>query len=403
MKIAFNGTQISNQMDGSTRVTRSLFQQLNEIRGSHEIILTSYGRQQQDQYPLRKYCEEHFDDYFEMMKVKKFFGNCDYDLFHSPHPFHVSNGIPYTPIFLANCATVLTVLDLILYKNLCQSSDESCKIFQKQMDLSCQWADKIIAISENTKNDIVKEIGVDPERIEVIYCGLDEKFLEPCTREEIDNVKEKFGIKEDYIFYLCNKFPHKNLKGLIRGFSEIVKNTDIKEILVLSGKVVDSNEESEITKLIHELGIIDRIKFIGHLEESDVVPFYSGAKLLAYPSFYEGFGIPPLEAMACGVPVVASNISSIPEIVGDAAFLVDPYSVDSIAHGLITVLREEDVRSSLIEKGRSRVERFSWKESASRTLKLYERTYEDYLIRGKRFPLEPQFLSFFEQYVDFIK
>lgn len=397
LKIGYNGAQVSNKIDGGTRVARNTFEHLNSIGSPNEVIMTSFGREK-SHYSNNEYKELQFRDFHHMMEDQRFFGDCKFDLYHTPHPFHVANGVPYTPLFLGNCASVLTVLDLILYKNVCKSSKESCEIFQDQLNISCQWADGLIAISDFTKKDIVENIGVDPDKIKVIYVGLEKKFFDEISREEVIRVRQCLDLPEKYIFYLCNKFPHKNLETLIQAFSRVVKDSDVKEDLVLSGKSVSPSEDDKILSLVNSLGLQDRVRFLDYIEEKDILPFYKGASLMVYPSLYEGFGLPPVEAMAGGVPVVASNVTSIPEVVGDAAYLVDPSSDSDIANGIVEVLTNENLKNSLINKGKERAQLYDWDKIARETMSYYERTYERYKSHGKQIPRKKELNLFFRHY-----
>jgi glycosyltransferase involved in cell wall biosynthesis len=206
----------------------------------------------------------------------------------------------------------------------------------------------IIADSKSTKNDLVEIFNIKPSRIEVVYPGIDPRYT-PQSSTEIERVKTKYNLPEKYILSLGTQEPRKNISRLI----DAVKELDVP--LVIAGK--------------HGWG--NKTKSLGYVDDLDLPGLYSGASVFAYPSLYEGFGFPVLEAMACGTPVVTSNISSLPEIAGDAAILVDVKSVESIRTGISTAMVN---RSTLIEYGLKQSQKFSWANTAKQTLEVYEKT-----------------------------
>jgi len=225
-------------------------------------------------------------------------------------------------------------------------------------------ADLVIAVSEYTKRDIVEFLGVPPEKIEVIYNGIDLEVFKP-----------RKDIPFDFPYIMCvgSERPRKNLGRLLKAFTLIKKYFPGLKLVKVGTEGRSSDFRTRTLNQIAELGLEEDVIFVGHVEDKELSRYYSGALLLAYPSLYEGFGFPPLEAMACGCPVVASNTTSIPEIVGDAGVLFDPYEVDEIAEALRKVIEDEKLRKRIIEKGLNRVKRFSWDKTADQTYNLYQK------------------------------
>ena len=234
-------------------------------------------------------------------------------------------------------------------------------------------AKKIITVSEFEKNNIVNVLNINPKKIEVVYNGVSEHFLGYKPDEELDNqkrIKRKYTLPDQYVFFLGNTAPKKNLGNTIAGFVNFIKETKLDYKLV----VADLSEEV-ITKELNsqQLGeYADRIQCTGYIENSDLPYIYGLADLFLYTSLRESFGIPSLEAMACSTPVVASNTTAIPEVVGEAAFLVDPYKIDSITNGINEVLSNKNLQLDLIEKGKKRANTFTWSNAAKKTLDIYK-------------------------------
>ena len=235
-----------------------------------------------------------------------------------------------------------------------------------------QQADFVITDSLSTKNDIVERLKISEDRILVIPLGVNNKMFHPIDNSDvIHRVMRKYNIQSSYILYIGSLNPRKNLVRLIEAFHKILQQKDINCQLVLAGGKGWMYEE--IFKKVDELRLKDKVIFTGYIPEEDIPALINGATAFAYVSLYEGFGLPPLEAMACGTPVIASNTTSIPEVVGDAGILVDPYNVDEIAQALQDVLENETLRAQMRKKGLERAKSFTWKKTARETLKAYEK------------------------------
>lgn len=235
---------------------------------------------------------------------------------------------------------------------------------------SIRKADKIIVVSHATKEECIRVLNVPKEKIKVIYNGIDSNFKKINSPDIIDNARRKFGLFRKFILFVGTLEPRKNIIRLIRAFHQMRTSVHVEHELVIAGK--KGWLYSGIFDEVDRLGLKDSVHFLSYVTPKDLVNLYSTADMFVYPSLYEGFGFPPLEAMACELPVVASNISSMPEVLGDAAVLVNPYNVNSIAEGIFKVLTDDALRLSLIEKGLERVKIFSWDKSAKEYLKVFE-------------------------------
>jgi glycosyltransferase involved in cell wall biosynthesis len=239
---------------------------------------------------------------------------------------------------------------------------------------SIKKAAHIFAISQTTKNDIIRYYKVDPGKITVTYPGYDrKKFKVQSSKFKVKEVKRKYKIEGDYILFLGTLKPSKNIEGLLEAFKLLITNYQLPITLVIAGKKGWMFEE--IFKKVKKLGLEDKVIFTDFVNEEDVPALMAGAKVFVTPSFWEGFGIPVVEAMACGTPVVVSNSGSLPEIVDDAGVIVDPYDPNDIAKGIKETLESNgsNHRTSLIDKGLRQVKKFDWESCAKKTLSVLEK------------------------------
>lgn len=242
--------------------------------------------------------------------------------------------------------------------------------FKHLIPASAKRGKMIIAVSNNTKKDIIKILEIPENKVTVTYEAPDERFNNNLSDTEKDRVKKIYNLPDRFILSVASFNPHKNIDGLIRSFSLIKKNYDSLCQLVLVG--MKSSYYSKIISVIEKLKLDKDVLFIGHVSDKDLPYLYSLANIYVFPSFFEGFGLPPLEAMACGCPVVASNVTSIPEVVGEAGILIDPHNIEKMAEAIYKVLINDNFRRDLIRKGFERAKQFSWEKTAKETLKVYE-------------------------------
>lgn len=224
----------------------------------------------------------------------------------------------------------------------------------------------IIAVSEATKQDIIKNYKINPNKISVTYEGYDEARFKPQPKAKIDKIKSKYKIQGEYIIFVGTLQPRKNIEQLIEAF----KTLDTLSLVIVGKKgwLFDS-----IFQKVKDLSLLDKVIFTDYVADEDLPALISGAKAYVLPSLWEGFGIPVIEAQACSVPVVVSNASSLSEIVGDSAILVDPRDTKSIASGIEEVLSSNILRKKLIEAGFKNVKRFSWQKCAQKTLEILQK------------------------------
>jgi glycosyltransferase involved in cell wall biosynthesis len=263
---------------------------------------------------------------------------------------------------------VITIHDLTFLHNPSWFRLERVHYYRWAVARSVRNASRIIAVSTSTANEICKLLNVPADRIDVIYNGVDECYA-PRTEDEQLAAQGKYRLPNRYFLFVGTIEPRKNVARVIQAWSRVAG--DVQEDLVIAGregwKVGPIRQEAELA------GQSDRIHFPGYIEDDDLPAVMSGATALIYPSLYEGFGIPVAEAMSCGVPVLTSSVSSLPEVAGDAALIRDPTDVDALADGIRELATNEGLRSELSVKGLARAKRFTWTNAAEQTLASYRR------------------------------
>jgi glycosyltransferase involved in cell wall biosynthesis len=238
-------------------------------------------------------------------------------------------------------------------------------------------AARVIAVSEATKRDVAANVGLPPERIRRVYNAPDPEFLNgnsPTTAEDRQRVMERYQINHPYLLYAGNIRQHKNVPRLVEAFAvareQLAAHPDFHDLrLVIIGDTI--SQYPAVRQAVMKSRVDHMVRFLGFVPFETLRCFFESAAAFVFPSRYEGFGLPPLEAMACGTPVVTSNVSSLPEVVGDAAVLVNPENVFDIARGIREVLTDQVLRSGLVRRGREQAARFSWERTAREVLEIY--------------------------------
>jgi glycosyltransferase involved in cell wall biosynthesis len=282
---------------------------------------------------------------------------------------------------------IITVHDLIRYFELRrQSTFIQHPNLRDHVYLSMDYkgikkAAHIIAVSHSTKRDLIHHLAIAEERISVVYEGIDHQVFRPVERRLVDH---------PYLLYVGTEQPRKNFVGLLRAFRILKRQNGFKDLkLVKVGRSggLDNEFRDQTIRAIRELSLSNDVIFTDYVPEEDLPAYYSGAECFVLPSLYEGFGFTPLEAMACGCPVIVSNAASLPEIVGDAALLVDPGDISGLVGSFQVVLTDRGMRRKLVSKGLERAKLFSWENTARETLNVYESIAQ--LLRLGRVHTEP--------------
>ena len=291
-------------------------------------------------------------------------GRLRLDVLHSPD---------FIPPFQRNCKSVITIHDLafLLYPHFL--TKESARYYG-QIDQAVRRTDHIIAVSESTRQDTIKLLGVPERRITVIHEAASPIYRQLDPEEARHFVAESYGLDRDYILFVSTIEPRKNLPGLLQAYRKLLDDYKRPEGLVLAG--AQGWLSQEVYDIVENLNLHQHVRFLGRVPSEHLLYLYNAARLLVHPSFYEGFGLPPLEAMTCGTPVIVSHVSAMPEVVGDAALLIDPHDIDGLTVAMWRVLTDEDLRANLIVKGLKRARMFSWQRAAQETLGVYRQVVD---------------------------
>jgi glycosyltransferase involved in cell wall biosynthesis len=282
------------------------------------------------------------------------------DLLHSPH---------YTMPLKHSARSVVTFHDLtfVLYPELHQPAKRI--FFPAMMRWSARHAQRIITVSESTRSDLVRTFGVSPNRVTTVLSAADTDYR-PAAPALVADVSARYGLRPGgYLLYVGVLEPRKCLDQLVEAFGRIAPAADGLELIIAGkrGWMYD-----QIFGQVAALGLENRVRFPGYVPRADLPALYSGARAFVYPSRYEGFGLPVLEAMSCGTPVVTTNVSSMPEVAGDGALLVDPDDVAGLAAALARIVHDASLRQELSARGQARARTFSWERCARDTIKVYQ-------------------------------
>ena len=278
--------------------------------------------------------------------------------------------VTYVAPPLSTCPHVVTVHD-ISYEFYPEHFPPRVRWMLKTLvPLTLRRAARVITVSEHARREIANRYRIAPERIAVTYEAADPRYRPVTDREQLERVRSRYGLWGRYVLALGNLQPRKNLARLVSAYVDLRRSGQLQGVqLVLAGKA--QWRESELYEDVRGSGFADDILFPGYIEDADLPALYSGALVFVYPSIYEGFGLPPLEAMACGTPVICSNAASLPEVVGDAALTVPPTDTSALAQTLWKVAGDPGLRAELVERGLRRAGRFSWQACAEETLQVY--------------------------------
>ena len=283
------------------------------------------------------------------------------DLFHAPH---------YVLPPLTPCKSVVTIHDCIHLRFPQYLPNRLGYAYARAaLWTAAHRSDRVLTVSEASKRDILRYFRVPPSKIDVIYNAIDERFGEMPADEEVARVRERYQLDDPFVLYAGNIKPHKNLERLIESFHTLRRGGFEQVKLLIIGDEI--SKYATLRRAVHKYKLHKHVRFFGFVPPQTLAALYRLAAVFVFPSLYEGFGLPPLEAMASGTPVITSNVSSLPEVVGDAAILIDPYEADAIADAMRRVLTDPALRASLRERGLARVREFSWERSIARVREIY--------------------------------
>jgi glycosyltransferase involved in cell wall biosynthesis len=372
MKIAIDVSLAIGESAGVGTYTRGLIEGLAAIDADNEYVLYSYldfPPLQQDSFPqlpnfslqMLPLRGEHWERLWAQADLPPKAALDPVDVLHSPF-FNAPRE--------HRGALVVTIYDASFLLQP-QLHTEANRLHCLQGTLKAALhADRIIAISQQTKTDLMDYFAVPEAQIRVIYPAHRGLYYPEGNREVLRETLARLGIFHNFILFVGSLEPRKNLKTLLRAYAAYVMRHGGEELLVVAGGKGWLN--GDLTQVAVELGIADRVKLLGYVQEPDLRVLYSAARLFVYPSIYEGFGLPPLEAMACGAPVITSDVSALPEVVGDAGLLIDPHNSAALLEAMVKVLCDPELRMRMRQRSLARATCFSWQRTAAETLAVYE-------------------------------
>jgi glycosyltransferase involved in cell wall biosynthesis len=281
------------------------------------------------------------------------------DLLHSLH---------YTMPLVRPCKTVVTYHDMTFFFYPGLHTRTKRWFFPLAIRASARRADALIAVSENTRRDSIRILGIPPEKICAIPLGVAAHFRPIADRACLEQTRRKYNLPDRFILYVGLVEPRKNLPSLIRAYQSLASR-GVNQALVVVGRF--GWMVSEVLDLVNELGFKDRVHFTGYIPDQDLPMVYNLADLFVYPSVYEGFGLPPIEALACGTPVVTTAVSTMPEHVGEAGVLVPPDDEETLAQAMYKVLVTPSLRQELAKKGPQQAAQFTWEQTSRKTMQVY--------------------------------
>ncbi len=299
--------------------------------------------------PDREFFKRQY--FIDRFVLPKFFKTQQIDIFHRPAGYTMPLVKDVFKIMTVHDLRTLTIGDRFCVQNIGD--------YQTTMDS----LDACVVVSECTKQDVLKHFKIDEKKIKVIYLGADKRF-QPASQESIEETLNKYHLDEPFLLSL-GSVPRKNIDGIIRGFAAA---GSIKKTLLVLGCNMDVPKYAHLAET---LGVLGRVRFLERLGDDEIVALYSSCKAFVFPSLYEGFGLPILEAMQCGAPVITSNISSCPEVAGDSAMIVDPHHYQELGSAIDTISTDTSYRNDLIQKGFKRAKLFSWDNFAQEMKKVY--------------------------------
>lgn len=280
------------------------------------------------------------------------------------------------PVYLP-CRSVLTIHDILFESNPEFFPKHHRRLLKFFVPFSAKRADRIISVSHFTKREVAKRYGIPQEKVTVTHESVSDKFAPMEDNSLVLSTLRQYGIERRYILFVGRIEPRKNIVGLLKAFDYVKKKGKKDLSLVIVGNQDRIFKERELSDKIREMQLDSDVVFTGGVNEDHLLALYNGAEVLVYPAFAEGFGLPVLEAMACGTPVITSDTSALPEVAGKAAVLVNPYSFQEIGETLEELLDKQDLRKELSAKGLERAKKFCREKTAKKTIEVYRKVLEE--------------------------
>ena len=377
MRIGLDCSSAIHQRAGIARYTRGLVAALARLGGEHTFVLVMAGPESGSDFSLNlgeNFLVRRLPGSARLwtilwhrlrvpLPIDRFIGAVD--VFHSPD---------YVLPPLGRGKKVVTIHDLSFVRYPEGAEPSLRSYLSAAVPRTVKEADLVLADSEVTRGDVIELLGAPPAKVEVVYPGVDESFKAIEDAEALARVRERYRLDDPFLLSVGTLEPRKNLIALMEAYAALRRAGGFEHRLVVAGGKGWRYEG--IFTCVQELALEGDVTFLGYVPEQDLPALYCLADALVFPSVYEGFGLPPLEAMACGTPVIASDSSSLPEVIGDAGLMVPADDRDALAEAIGRLLRNGQLRDELIRKGRARASRFSWQKTGQDLLAIYRRLQE---------------------------
>lgn len=355
MKIAIDIQTTLGQPTGFGFYVSNLVENLKKVDGKHEYFLARPQSEVDFSTPQRFV--------WDQFRFPGIASRASCDLLHQPC---------FSAPFIFGGAVVVTIHDIISILFPQNIPFASRMFYSKWMPFSYSKARQIISISESTKRDIVRVLKIPSRNITVIHNGYDARLESRVSSSELARVAKKYNLPRDYLLHIGTLEPRKNLGFLIDAFHEVIKDKKNSNLnLVITGK--KGWYYNGLFEKVEKFDLGDRVVFTGYIDEADKKAIYQGARIFTFPSLYEGFGLPPLEAMASGIPVISSNTSSMPEVLGDAGILISPKNKSAWVEAITKVNNNEKFYNEMKKKNEEQIQKFDWGVTARRTVEVYEK------------------------------
>ena len=372
MRIGVDFTPAVSEQAGIGRLTRELFRAVLEIDDRNEYVfvapksakppdwITEHPRARWATLPVSAHTATVLWHRLGLpISIERFTG-----------PIDIFHGTDYLLPPLNAARGIVTVHDLSYRVHPEFAEPSLVRYLDKQVPDSLHRAALVLADSESTRQDIIEHYHIDPERITVVYGGVRDVFRPIEDPVELTRVRACYALPDEFLLTVSRLEPRKNLPTLFRSYRQLLNEHEaVPPLLVGGGK---GWQYESIFSTVEELGLTKCVRFLGFVADEDLPGLLTQASIFLYPSFYEGFGLPPLEAMACRTPVIAANTSSLPEVLGDAALQVSPTDVDGLARAITLLLHDDSLRQTLSERGLAQAKRFTWQAAARELLHAYE-------------------------------
>ena len=375
MNIAIDGRAFLYARTGIEYSISQILKMFLEYHGEHEYLLygaKGLGRNLVNQ--CRKRGRSILDNIqpvpFPFRKLSRYYLELTTSLAINKADVQVFWGPNYRGVFSKKFKTVITIHDMAHIHYPDYTGKHNYHFFTRYLKEHSRESTRILCPSNVTKSDIVNYLEIPEEKVRVIYWGVDSHFRPVEDEVVVNRVKNRYGLIGDFILFVGTIQPRKNIEGLLEAFWILNEKKDFSHKLIIAG--CKGWKYSEIFNRIEAYGLKEKVKWLGYVDYEDLPGLYSLADVLVLPSYYEGFGFPILEAMACGTPVVTSNVSSMPEVAGDAAILVDPNSPEMIAESIRQVLMDSELNQKLRETGLMRAKEFTWEKSADEIMAVFD-------------------------------